>query len=332
MKSGALADIPTTDAKAVVDYVQTVGWGNSDVFMTKDQSHTGSCIMYNGDCNMNGENLLGRCFCMPGWAGEHCETETTKVTCTHKDDKCFFSPDAGVFAISYARWEMSQEAEKRTWNKISNGQATFDRTDEHMTDFDEYKPVGEIGANLGNFMEVGSGPWTQSYWMMKSRQFKVDRYVVLDPGVISYVGNVKSTVFRRGEIPGYEGKTVVINGGGEHLDIFEESFATVMMVNVLQHVHNAVMMLRNIYNSIKPGGLLIFSDCWMTEAQDEEGENYKFWLDIVYHPIRMKKAVFEQFLSGFDPIYDVRDLDAFAYMTQGRDKRGTYFVGRKKIC
>ena len=99
MKSGALADIPTTDSKAVVDYVQSVGWGNSDVFMTKDQSHAGSCISYNGNCNMNGENLLGRCFCMPGWAGEHCETETTKVPCTHKDDKCFFSPEAGVFAI-----------------------------------------------------------------------------------------------------------------------------------------------------------------------------------------------------------------------------------------
>jgi hypothetical protein len=128
---------------------------------------------------------------------------------------------------------MSQEAEKRTWNSFSqsDGASTFDRTDEHLTDFDDYKPVGEIGANLGNFMEVGSGPWTQSYWMMRSRQFKVDRYVVLDPGVISYVGNVRSTVFRRGEIPGYEGKTVVINGGGEHLDIFRESFDTVMMVN-----------------------------------------------------------------------------------------------------
>ena len=132
---------------------------------------------------------------------------------------------------SYSRWEMSQEAEKRTWNSFSDGASTFDRTDEHLTDFDDYKPVGEIGANLGNFMEVGSGPWTQSYWMMRSRQFKVDRYVVLDPGVISYVGNVRSTVFRRGEIPGYEGKTVVINGGGEHLDIFRESFDTVMMVN-----------------------------------------------------------------------------------------------------
>ncbi|GMH58355.1 hypothetical protein TrRE_jg5422 [Triparma retinervis] len=331
MKSGPLADIPG-QAKAVVDYVERVGWGNSDVFMTQDQSHAGRCISYNGNCNLNGENLLGRCFCMPGWVGEHCETDSTKVPCTHKDDKCFYSPEAGVFAISYARWEMSQEAEKRTWNAFSEGTSTFDRTDEHLTDFDDYKPVGEVGANLGNFMEVGSGPWTQSYWMMRSRQFKVDRYVVLDPGVISYVGNVKSTVFRRGEIPGYEGKTVVINAGGEHLDIFRESFDTVMMVNVLQHVNNAIMLLRNVYNSLKPGGLMIFSDCWMTEEQEREGPDYKFWLDVVYHPIRMKREVFEQFLQGFDAIYDVRDLDAFAYKVNNRNKRGTYFVGRKKMC
>ena len=46
----------------------------------------------------------------------------------------------------------------------------------------------------------------------------------------------------------------------------------------------------------------------------------------------MKKVVFEQFLSGFDEIYDLRDLDAFAYWTDGRNKRGTYYVGRKRAA
>ena len=281
MKSGALADIPS-DPKSVVEYVQRVGWGNSEVPLTVDQSYPGQCAFYQGNCNLHGENLLGRCFCMPGWTGEHCENEGTKVPCTHKDDKCFYSPEAGIFAISYARWEMSQEAEKRTWIRMSRGNPLFDRVDEHLTDFDEYRPVGEDGANLGKFLEVGAGPWTQSKWMMKQRGFKVDRYVLLDPGVITYVGNVESTVFKRGEMEGFEGKTVVIQGGGEHLDIFHESFDTVMMVNVLQHVVNAIMLLRNVYNSLKPGGLLIFSDCWMTEEQEKEGPEYPFWLDVSY--------------------------------------------------
>jgi hypothetical protein len=41
-----------------------------------------------------------------------------------------------------------------------------------MTDFDEYKSVGGIGTDLGNMIEVGSGPWTQSLWMIKKRDFK----------------------------------------------------------------------------------------------------------------------------------------------------------------
>ena len=208
---------------------------------------------------------------------------------------------------------------------------TGDRTSEHVTDFDDYRPVGPDGANLGIFLEVGAGPWTQSWWMMQRRNFKVDKYVLLDPGVISYVSNMKTTVYRSGDLGGYEGKTVVINAGGEHLDIFYESFDTIMIVNVLQHVQNAVMLLRNVYNALKPGGLLIFSDCWDTVEQEQLGKEYPLDQNSLFHPIRMKRAVFEAFLSGFDEIYDLRDDLAFAYNKYNRDKRGAYYVGRKKI-
>ena len=132
--------------------------------------------MYQGNCNLRGENLLGKCFCMPGYSGKECEIQGSPVDCTNRDDKCFYSQDAGVFAISISRWQIAQEAEKRTWNKVGDtlGDGMGDRTAEHMTDFAEYKPVGEDGTNLGKVLEVGTGPWPPSYWMLKRRKFDVE--------------------------------------------------------------------------------------------------------------------------------------------------------------
>lgn len=75
-------------------------------------------------------------------------------------------------------------------------------------------------------------------------------------------------VYSSGQIAQFDGKTVVINAGGEHLDLFRMVCDTLMIVNVLEHVNNAIAILRNVYNALRPGGLLIFSDRWW----DDRGE------------------------------------------------------------
>ena len=46
------------------------------------------------------------------------------------------------------------------------------------------------------------------------------------------------------------------------MDLFRMVCDTLMIVNVLEHVNNAIAILRNVYNALRPGGLLIFSDRW----------------------------------------------------------------------
>jgi len=65
--------------------------------------------------------------------------------------------------------------------------------------------------------------------MMKKRNFQVNKYVIMEPGAINYSANMPTTVYRHGQIDGFDGKTVVINAGGEHLDLFQESFDTLMV-------------------------------------------------------------------------------------------------------
>ena len=159
----------------MLSFVEQTGWHDSAVHVSKNQKYAGATSLYQGNCNMHGENLIGRCFCLPGWTGKMCEHQLQQpVTCTNRDDRCFFTEEAGVFAVSYDRWHLSQETEKSTWNmhvKVSN-----DRVGDHMQGFSEYKHVGPDGLNLGMFMEVGAGPWTQSLFMMEKRRFSADKF------------------------------------------------------------------------------------------------------------------------------------------------------------
>ena len=104
-----------------------------------------------------------------------------------------------------------------------------------------------------------------------------------------------------------------------------------MIVNVLEHVLNGASILRNLYNALKPGGLLIFQDRWWDQEGAPGSERAEMDMDVLFHPIRMKKVVFEQFLSGFEVIYDRRDEEVASFHTGGRNYEGTYFIGRKKM-
>ncbi|GMI02210.1 hypothetical protein TrST_g14275 [Triparma strigata] len=328
-------NLPGANSQAALKHVLANGWESSDVHVTQDQHHRNDICLYQGNCNLHGENILGRCFCLPGFTGPECEEATDKPLCTNNDDKCFYTEEAGVFAISLSRWHMAQEAELAMWNgnagKKAGKAGTGDRIDEHLKDFSNYVSVGADGNNLGNFIEVGTGPWTQSLTMMKARGFSVNKYVIMEPGAINYAANTPGTVYRDGQIDGFDGKTVVINAGGEHLDLFYEAFDTVMIVNVLEHVLNGASILRNLYNALKPGGLLIFQDRWWDQEGAPGSERAEMDMDVLFHPIRMKKVVFEQFLSGFEVIYDRRDEEVASFHTGGRNYEGTYFIGRKKM-
>lgn len=336
---------PVLSTKAVastsgVDSVATVfdtvtgptPWKDSSIYATKVQSYEDAPCLYQGNCSGRGENLLGRCFCFPGFVGVRCEREdsTRPIHCTNTDDRCFYSEESGVWIVSLDRWHFAQAAEHAAWRESQMPAESGDRVEEHMLDFDEYAAVGAAGTNLGLFVEVGAGPWTQSLWMMKRRNFTVDKYILLEPGALEYSKGTESCVYKTGQLPGFDGKTVIINAGGEHLDLLQGSVDTLLLINVLEHVQNAISILRNVYRALKPGGLLIFNDRWwdMLGAPGEQMD-----LDTTYHPVRIKQVVFDQFLSGFEKMYERRNEEVKSFSMYGRSLAGTYFIGRKKeLC
>jgi SAM-dependent methyltransferase len=317
--------------ESVLSYISNFGWKSSELIATVDQRYKNSPCLYQGNCNQRGENLLGMCFCLPGWEGSQCQdlSALERPECTNRDDRCFYTTH-GVWSISNNRWAAAQEAEGALWSSHTGNTDGGDRVEEHMIDFDRYRSVGQDGSNLGLFMEVGAGPWTQSLYMIRERKFRVERYVVLEPNAITYAHHTSGTPYRTGDVEELgKGKTVIINAGAEHLDLMVDVVDTLMIVNVLEHVQNVITILRNVYNALKVGGILIFNDRWWDNYRPGETMD----LDTLYHPIRLKKSVILQFLSGFDRVYEIRDQDSKAFRILGRNFNGTYFIGRKKsLC
>lgn len=298
------------------------GWAHSNISWSLHQEYRNSPHFYQGNCNLNGENLLGTCICGKGFYGNECQYKKRFMPCTNRDDICFYTKLAGVFAVSKPRWNFAQEAEKTLWLKTKD---TNDRTEEHMHDFDEYKKVAPDGSNLGVLLEIGCGPWSQSYPMIQKRNYKFDKYILLDPGIIDY-SRIKTSILNKKIHP----IPIYIKSPGEDISFIENTIDTLVMINVLEHVENSIKLLRVVYNALKPGGKIIFNDRWW-DREGKPGNKRKLMdLDVLYHPIRLHKKIFDLFLSGFDEIYRIDNSKSWAFTKDNRNYEGTYFIGKKK--
>lgn len=129
----------------------------------------------------------------------------------------------------------------------------------------------------------------------------------------------------------------------EQLD-FTATFDCVVMINVLEHTWNALHVLQNMHNAVRPGGVLVFSertydDKWgafFSGARQDgqgrqvpltsrvggwliEGGRYAvpFW--DVAHAISIKYAVVDILLQHYTPLY-----------TRHFSDQGLYFIGTRK--
>ena len=58
-------------------------------------------------------------------------------------------------------------------------------------------------------------------------------------------------------------------------------------------------ILRIVYNALRLGGTLVFAERWW-DNNGAPGEALPLMdLNVLFHPIRIKRALIEQFLSGF---------------------------------
>ncbi len=278
-----------------------------------------------GGCSGNGRCFLGKCFCVSGYEGDYCSIRNNEPLpppqdpatgeCLVDNDMCHFSEKYGVTVVPYTRWLRAQTGEAAHWKSAPD---TEDGWEHHGKDFNHYQSLAH--HDLGKFVEIGCGPFTQTYYVMKMiPDATITRVTLVDPLIYKYLREVKSCNYQDGRLNGYP--VTLISSQSEALD-FCEAYDTLLSVNVLEHVQNAFEHLELLYHAIRPNGTIIFHDRWWNDyiPTKEIAENRPQWL---LHPIRARRPVFDHFMSLFDLIH--------AKIGQPPKVPGIYMIGRKKI-
>jgi SAM-dependent methyltransferase len=179
--------------------------------------------------------------------------------------------------------------------------------------FDGYRFLPE---RLGDYAELGCGPYTNTRLILEGRT--ASRVVCSDPLVRSYAtfrGRWLAEAHRAGRIE-------IDDHPIEDLPFAPESFDTVVMINVLDHVRDADACMRKALEILRPGGYFVLGQDLSDDA-DVASHPYD-----VGHPIRLRREDLDPYLEGLETVHR-RDLTR----AEGREPRLHYatlvFAGRK---
>ena len=268
-------------------------------------------------CDKAGEDdFLGLCVPRPSSAG----CPTVLPFFDGADDVCrFYSPLAGIVAISPDRWKRAQSVESGVWDGNTGGE---DRNQQHAVWFGRYAAVN--ASELGRVLELGCGPFTQTKTILEHLSgVRVTSITLVDPLMLFYHARVPSSPYRSsGSLLGHP--TLFMAAGAEDA-LFRDEYDTVIMINVLEHCRDALRVLRNLHGAVRLGGTLILGERWYDRKWNAYHQEHRqpFW--DVMHPINVKRAIIEALLAHYTPRYR-RD---FFYEGDYPTDEGVYFIGTR---
>jgi len=294
----------------------------------------------------HGTEFLGQCLCHPGFIGaacdtrsripnpvwldakDHCPNLARDVTYNKSDDDghlyfaCYYTTSAGIVQIPNRIWREALRQEMKVWAK---SRASDDRASEHERGFAHFAVLKTHA--FGRVLEIGCGPYTQLKTAVASAFSGsppgLQDIVLLEPNGKNYMRQVAHCSYRNGTLLGKPVTLLAI--GAEDLDI--EGMDTVISINVIDHVQDALAMLRNTHRALKTGGVLIWHDRWFDTPFGCRDQVQNF--EVTLHPMRPRFALIEHFLTHFEPLYmNVRP----EHTPKGRqcDGGNVYFIGKKK--
>lgn len=258
-------------------------------------------------CSENSDCFLGKCVCHPQFFGERCEFQTRP--CRPNDARCmFFSEKYGT--TRSMNWNRAQAWELDIWMKST---VQGDRWEQHKRWFANYSTLR--GVELGNVLEIGSGPYTQSMYIVDELgSGTLKSLTLVDPLLDQYLLKVKDVRYR--DFAGYP--VHLVRAGAEDADFLlrDGAYDVVVMINVVEHCRNAWSVFQTLWNKLRPGGILVFN---------EYTYNHRDYFVQEGHEIKLRAGALRALLDQFQPLYER------VYDREGdyREYAGIYFIGRK---
>ncbi|CAC5416562.1 EXT2 [Mytilus coruscus] len=260
----------------------------------------------------NSFTFLDQTFCTPSWHGHNCEVYSSKP-CSKLSDECFYSNVTGTLSVSCERWHGAQSVEQITWDKRVT---STDRNEEHAKSFNSYQFLPQ---HLGNVIEIGAGPFTQAQTILQGKT--AASITLIEPMAFHYMTNVKRCFYKNGSFGSLP--TTILSIPAEELSNTRK-FDTLIMINVIEHVYDAISIFNATINLIKENGIFIWHErIWnnyLGVANSEHDREFQL------HPIRIKHVIAKQVLSMFDEKYISWDTEELRRL----QNHGVYFIGHRR--
>jgi len=303
--------------------------------MTTKELPTESFCGENDACNGRGTCMISRCFCDPGATGSTCSEgslhQCENIAGLAERLTCWRNPTWGTSKVDVSTWKAALRSELGVWRGMGVG--SNDHSDVIKRGFSNYATFLR-GSNLGNYAELGCGPFTQTLTSLLSARpdLTFTNITLTDPNLANYVRDVPGAPYITGMLrlsagsppPNAWGPVHLITAGAEE-PIFNGELDTVLMTNVLEHVQNAYAVLHQLHRALRPGGIVMFSEHWWDDFSyfEQVEENNKL------HPVRIRKQLVDFFLSHFEKMYEHIE-DRIRQEEGGVRYTGISFIGRKK--
>ena len=280
---------------------------------------TASCF-----CGDHGSCLVDRCICDPGHEGRFCNNSiplrNAKCRFDPEQDLCWNLPGVGRFRMaSSKRQQQAFSCETAFWETTSVPKRNHDQ----VLAFQHFQALPK---DLGAVLEIGCGPYTKIRLILETRpDLLISHVTLLDPLMREYTSNPKIETSYPNSSLQVNGRTVpttlVAAQGEEPLSITH--YDTVILVNTLEHCSNAVVVLNNVYQSLKAGGILIFGESFAREMELLSSD--------ACHPIQLIKTFFMEYLGHYrgGSILSPRHGEAVEGVEHGGTKRSLFAIVRK---
>lgn len=274
-------------------------------------------------CGSHGSYLIDACICDPGYEGESCNKRVPRRTKCEFDpnpDVCWNVRDVGRFRVaSRERQQQAFSCEASFWETTSIPV----RNQDQVVAFERFRGLPRY---LGDTLEIGAGPYTKTKLILENQpDRRVSHVTLLDPLIEEYIKNGKiktSYPDRYLVVNGVPIPTTLIAAGGED-PLPVRRYDTVILVNTLEHCYNAVVVLNNAYQSLKPGGILIFGESFAEITMLQTSDTC--------HPIQLMQAFLANYLTNYKgvTILPPRCGDAVEGVTHPGVKRTLFAILRK---
>jgi SAM-dependent methyltransferase len=227
------------------------------------------------------------------------------------------------------RWELSvwEAAQRRTgWRRLAVpvlrplltaiGSRRLEGDDWNYWWAEQFDDYSFLPHEVGDFIELGCGPYTNTRLIIRDR--KIHRIVCSDPLVKSYVQFKHSWLARAY----HKGLVLVDDFPLEETPYAPGTFDVVVLINVLDHVYDFDLCMRNAIGLVRPTGYFLIGQD-LTDPHEHQTED-------VGHPIWVTAAEVEAHLHEFDPV-----LAKKLKREEGRNPSHHYstlvYAGRKRL-